>query len=110
MKLDKNKVYVKNGNATKAIPVEELIVNGKPLAEVLGETVALKRAYEQLITELKGCYVVKKDSSYIVEVDNELKRIDKLVLFEEQKTKFPLRFYKVENGKIVLDKRKVGAL
>lgn len=110
MNIDYSKVYVKNGNATKPVLVEKLIIDGKPLGELLGDVKKLHKAYNELTEQLKDCYIVKKDASYIIEVDNELKRIDSLKLFEDKKTKFGLEYYIVDKGEIVLNKKKVGAL
>ena len=110
MNIDYSKVYVKNGNATKPVLVDKLIIDGKPLGELLGDVKKLHKAYTELTEQLKDCYIVKKDASYIIEVDNELKRIDSLKLFEEKDTQFDLRFYEIKEGEIVLNKKKVGAL
>lgn len=110
MKIDYNRVYVKNGNATKAVPVEKLIINGLQLVDVLNELSTLKTAYNELTTELKECHIVKKDTEYIININNKLQRVQDLELYENIKTKLPLEFYKVENGKIVLNKKKVGVL
>lgn len=104
------KVAIKNKNEWKYIDAEDIMFNGERLGEIFARLDALHMAYDKLTNELKNCHVVPKDTQYIIQIDNELKRINDLKLFESIETKLPLRFYKVENNKIVEDKNKIGAL
>jgi hypothetical protein len=110
MKLKKDMVHVPFGSTTKILNVAELEIDGVPLQEIYDRQSNIEKLFEELIIELKDKHIVSKDASYIIEIDGKLQRVKDLKLFEEQATKFPLNFYKVEDGNIILDKKKVGAL
>ena len=101
------KVLIRKEGSTGSKKVSDLTIKGKKLGVLLGEVEQLRRAYEKLTTELKSAYIVKKDKAYIIEIDGELKRIKNLELFEESKLEYPLKFYKVEDGKLVKDEAKI---
>lgn len=103
------KVAVKNKSDIKYVDAEEVIIGERTLGSLLEEVEQAKAAVNHLIEELKGCIIVKKDQPYIVNI-GRLERVPKLEIYEDTKSKLPLRFYKVENGELVLDKKKVGAL
>lgn len=109
MKLDTSKVFVKYGSEGKWRDVNELTLNGVTIAEMFDTMQQTKQAFQDLMTELQGHYVVEEDASYIVEIEGKLYRT-KLNVLKDINTSMPLTFYKLENGKIVLDKKKVGAL
>lgn len=110
MKIRKDLIAVKNGNTIKYIKSDEIPVGDKTLADLFTEHEQLKSLMAELIDEIKDCYVVKKDTSYIVKIGDKLERIDKLELFEDTKTRLPLKMYKEKDGQIVVDKRKVSVL
>jgi len=109
MKLEKNKVFVKNGKATKPIDAREIIIGDRVLGDLIGELDQVKMAYEKLTNQLKDCYVVQKDKEILIEIDGQLQR-SKLKLYEDKELDYPLDYYIVENGEIKLNERKVAAL
>ena len=108
-KLDTSKTFVKFGETGKWRDVSELTVNGVTIEEMFNTMEQTKQAFQDLMTELQGHYVVEEDKTYIVEIEGKLYRT-KLNVVKDENTTMPLTFYKLENGKIVLDKKKVGAL
>lgn len=104
------KVAIKNKSEWKYVDAQDILVNDVKLGDLIARLDSLHQAYTQLTTELQNHYVVKKDTAYIVEIDNELKRVNELKLHEAIQTKFPIEFYKVVDNKIVLDKTKIGVL
>jgi hypothetical protein len=108
-KLYTSKVFVKFGSEGKFRDVNEVTVNGFTIEEMFSTMEQTKQAFQDLMTELQGHYVVEEEASYIVEIEGKLYRT-KLNVLKDENTTMPLTFYKLENGKIVIDKKKVGAL
>lgn len=110
MKIDYNKVFAKTTRDSTPVKVEDLLIDGVKLGDIIARVERLNEAYDNLCEELKDAYIVKKDTAYIVEIDKELKQVNELKLFEATKLKLPLKYYKVENGQLVPDKKKVGKI
>ena len=110
MKIETNKVFVKRGRESTAISAQDITIDGVTLGAMLFKLEELRKAYDNLTEELKGCYVIKKDSEYIVEVGHDLKQIKGSNVYGVQSLKHPLSMYTIKNGEIVVDKKKVGVL
>lgn len=104
------KVAIKNRNTLKYIDPKDIEVSGVTLEEFILQVAYTQELFRQLSDEVKNSHIVKKDTAYIIEIDGELKRIQSLNLFEESNKRFPLHFYEVKDGKIILNKKKVGAI
>jgi len=104
------KVAIKNKTEWKYIEAADLEIDGVKFSEVYEDLVNTKEKYNVLIKTLQNMFVVQKDTPYIIQVGDKLERVDKLVAFEADGLDKPLQFYKVEDGKIVLDNKKVGAV
>jgi hypothetical protein len=109
MKLRKDLIAVKNGNTFKYIDSKDILVGDKTLADVVAEHEEIKRLFQELINNVQDSYIVKKDTAYIIKINNKLQRIDKVELYEDVDNK-PLKLCKVEDGQIKLDKEKVAKL
>ena len=109
MKLRKDMTYVKFGDVGKWCKVSELEIDGVPLQELYDRQANVEHMFRELLEELNDHYIVKSDTTYIIELDGKLKRIKDLKLYEDKNTKLPLKFYKVEDGKLIKDNKKVGA-
>jgi hypothetical protein len=110
MKIDYGRVFVPFGKDSKKVGVNDLELGDLKLGDLLAHVHALQTAYDSLVEQLKTCHIVKKDTDYIIEVDNELKRVKDLKLVADTRLEMPLKFYKIEDGNIVVDKKKVGRL
>lgn len=104
------KVFIKNGRDSKPIDVEHLEINGQKLSDILIEVKQLKQAYTSLTEQLKTCHIIQKEKEYLIDIGGQIKKVDKLKLVEKQETQYPLKFYKIVNGQLILDKEKVGAI
>ena len=109
-KLDTSRVAVPFGSEYKARLVEELQINGMTLKEVFEDYAHTKEVLADLLEQLKDHYIVKEDTPYIVNINDKPVRVDSLQVYKVEDTRLPLSFYKIENGKITVDKKKVGAL
>ena len=87
------------------------VADGVTLMDLLNEQKLIKNIFSDLINEVQDSYIVKKDTPYIIQLGDRLERINELVLAEDMDTKMPLSMYeKIEDGKLILNKKKVGAL
>jgi len=114
MKIDKSLVAAKFGQGMKWVKFKEMLVEDMTIEErfaVLEQGYkALMESHESLIVTLKDSIIVREDTPYIIAIDNEIQVVDKLELYKKEDLQYPERFYKVVDGKIVVDKKKVGAL
>ena len=110
VKLQKDLVFVKYGSEGKWIKAHDIELNGMTLKEVFEDYAHTKEVLADLLEQLKGHYIVKEDTPYIVNINDKPVKVDSLEVYKVEDTRLPLSFYKIENGKIVLDKKKVGAL
>lgn len=104
------KIAIKNKSELRYVDAESITINGERLDVVFNKLDILTKAYEQLTEELKDCYIVKKDTKYLVDIDGEVKRVSKLKIHENVNTSLNLRLYEIREGKLVPNKRKVGSL
>ena len=110
--VETTKIFVKNakGGEGRWLSADQLRVNGMSIEDIMKKLSQVEKTFELLIEELKKCYIVKKDKEYIIDIENDLKRVKDLKLYEVQDLKLPLKFYQIENSQIVVNKKKVGAL
>ena len=104
------KIAIKNKNTFKYVDAESIEVDGVALSEVIKSQRKVEQLFMELVDNLQDKHIVKSDAPYIVKVGDELKRVDKLVIFEDVDTKLPLRFYELKDGEIVMNNRKVASL
>lgn len=104
------KVAIKNKSELKYIDSSLVEVDGITLTELFTIVANQNAIVKELLDELKESHIVKKDTAYIIQLDNKLQHIDKLEIVEAQETKFPLRYYEIEDSKLKLNKKKVVAL
>lgn len=104
------KVAIKNKTEWKYIDAGLVEINGKPLANVYDELKLLKLTYQRLIQELNNKFIVDKDAPYIVQIGDKLELVEKLLVHEAKDLDKPLEYYKVVNGQLVVDNKKVGAV
>lgn len=104
------KVAIKNKTEWAYIDSKDIEVDGVTLAEVYHRLNTAEAIVATLIKELQGKFIVNHDQPYILRVGDELKELDKLDVFEAKELQFPLKYYKVVNGSLVVDKKKVGAV
>lgn len=101
-------ITVKQGSKTLMKELHEINYKGQSV-EVLEQN--LKKVYEHIndlvLTLEKGTFV-QSDKKYIVEIDGELKQVESLKVFGYEELEKDIKWYKVENNKIVLDKNKIG--
>jgi hypothetical protein len=104
------KVAIKNKSEWKYIDSKDVEVDGVTLADVYQRLNDAEAVVAQLISELRNKFIVEHDQPYIVRLGDSLHEVDKLEVFEAKDLEFPLKYYKVVNGKLVVDKKKVGAV
>jgi Uma2 family endonuclease len=110
IKTDYSIIPFKHGSEYKNGKAELLQIKGVPLYTIYDRQSNLEHIVAELLEELKGYHLVKKDTAYIVNLGDKLARVESLELYEDKKTDLPLEFYEVEDGKLVLNNKKVGAL
>jgi len=104
------KVPIKYKSTQKYIEVKDLDVQGVTLEQVVKSYAKLQDLFVGLLTEIEDCYLVKKDATYLIEIEGEIKRIQDLKLLEDSELRWPLDYYEIVDGKITLNKKKVVAL
>ena len=104
------KIAIKNKREMKYIDSEKLEVGDISLLELYNLVNKQNEIINSLLDSIKDSHIVKKDTAYIIQLDNELKEIDKLEIVAVEDLKYPLRFYTLEDGELKLNKKKVVAL
>jgi hypothetical protein len=104
------KVAIKNKSEWTFIDAKDVEVDGVKLGDVYERLNHTEAIVSQLISELRNKFIVEHEQPYIVRLGDTLHEVDKLEVFEAKDLEFPLKYYKVVNGKLVVDKKKVGAV
>jgi len=104
------KVAIKNKSEWTFIDAKDVEIDGVTLGEVYQKLDTAEKVVAQLISELRNKFIVEHDQPYIVRLGDSLHEVDKLEVFEAKDLQFPLKYYKVVNGELVVDKKKVGAV
>ena len=98
------------GGEIKYVSADEIEVGGMTLAKLFNRAAQIEAAYNKLTKHLEKCIIVDADKTYLIEIDEQLHRVDRLKLYDDIRNDVPLQFYTIENGRITLDKKKVGVL
>lgn len=106
------KIAVKNKSEMKYIPSEDLKVQGVSLQQLYAHMAHLENLFKTVLDEIDNSYIVPKDKEYLININGEVKHIDKLELVAVEELRFPLSAYSIEKDEngvnhIVLNKRKV---
>ena len=104
------KVAIKNKSEMKYIDTNDIRVGEVSLGELANIIEEQNNIMIEFFEHMKGTYLVKKDTPYIIKLQDRLVEIDKLEIVAIEKLKYPLRFYDLIDGELVLNKKKVVAL
>lgn len=104
------KIAIKNKSEMKYIDVEDLKVGDITFEELLNVVEEQNNIMIELLEQIKGSYLVKKDTPYIIKLNDRLEQIDKLEIVAVEKLKYPLRFYNMEDLELKLDRKKMVTL
>jgi hypothetical protein len=99
-----DKVYIRHKRDSKPIDADKVDFGDMTFNDLKVSYQKMYGAYTELIKELKKCYVIKKDTTYIQEINDELHRVDSIKLFENVDTTLPLKLCEVRDGEIKLKK------
>lgn len=103
------KVAIKNKREMKYIDAKDVIINNTlSLNDIYERQLTLEKMFNDLVELLKKNIIVNSDKEYVIEIDGKLKKIEKLKLYDVPVEKIDLKLYKVLDGKLVLDKNKIG--
>ena len=108
MNEDYSKVHIKMGKMSKPVDAQEIIVGDKKLGDLLAEYETMQALWKEMSETLKDCFVVRENDDIIVALDDKLQKGQLKALKPDKGEN--VRIMKVENGKIVEDKQKVGSL
>lgn len=108
MKKKLNKVFVPFGDASRSVDVKDIKIDEKRLGDLLYEFEEYKQAYLNLIETLKDKVIVDKENDLIIALDDNIYRGRIKALKIDEGENVP--YMKVENGKLVKDKKKVGKI
>lgn len=100
------KVAIKGKGELKYVDAENLLIKGEPITKVFEEIELLREAYEKLVHTIRNSTIIRDGD--ILSLNGELKEVKDPKVFEKPSKNLVL--YKVENGKLILDKRKVGVV
>lgn len=106
MKTDYSRVHAVKGKESAKVKVSDLDIGGMTLGELIEEHQKYKEAYWKMVEAMKNKVVLSQDDELIVALDDKIMRgkISAVKLDEGEK----IALMKVEDGKIVKDKKKVG--
>jgi hypothetical protein len=104
------KVAIKNKSEMKYIETSKIQVGDVSLLELYNLVSRQQDIIKSLLDQIKDSYIVKKDTAYIIKLENELREIDKLEIVAVEKLKYPLRLYELVDGELKLYKKKVVTL
>lgn len=104
------KIAIKNKSEMKYIDSGKLTVGDLTLEELYNLVDRQQHLIKAMFDEIKDSHIVKKDTAYIIQLENELREITKLEIVAVEELKYPLRFYELEDGELKLNKKKVAVL
>lgn len=102
------KIAIKNKSEWKYIDSQDLMIGNVRFGDIYDEVDRLRAEVRGLTKVLNDHFLVKKDNQYVVDVDGQLTLVKSLHLYEPPKDNINLKLYKVENGRLVIDTRKIG--
>ena len=104
------RVAVKQKGKTELTYVEpkDILLGEATLETLIARLTQLEDAYKVLINKLtQNTTLIQKGDT--VEINGKLEQVDTIQVFVENIEK-PLKFYKIEEGQLVLDPKKVGII
>ena len=103
------KVAIKNKRELRYVDAKDLeIKDGLTVHDVYEQMLTLEQSLKHLTDVVKEHHLVRKDKDYIIEVDNQLKRIKRLKLYDVPNGHVDLKLYRVVDGELIIDKNKIG--
>ena len=108
MKVEYDKVFVPNGKSSKKVSAENIKWGKYTTQELVEKIENVEKKHNELLALLKDKVIVSREDELIVAIDNQLHK-GKITHVQQYKGE-NLKLYKIEDGKIVVDKKKVGAL
>ena len=100
------KIAIKGKGELKYVDAENVLVRGKPLSKIFDHVDELTQAYQSLENLLANKTIIKEGD--VVLNDEKLVEVKNPQVFENPKK--PLHMYHVVDGKLKINKKKVGAL
>lgn len=100
------KIAIKGKGELKYVDAENLLIRNKPITHILQEMERLHDAYEKLVYTIRNSTIVRKGD--IVVLNDQIQEVQNITVFE--KPEKDIKLYKVQDGKLVLDNKKVGAI
>jgi hypothetical protein len=104
------KVAIKNKSEMKYVDSDNIRVGDVTLGELANVVEEQNNIMIEFFEHMKGQHLVKKDTPYIIKLQDRLVEIDKLEIVAVEKLRYPLRMYDLIDGELVLNKKKVVAL
>jgi len=104
------RIAVKQKGKTELTYVEpkDILLGEATLETLIARLTQLEDAYKVLINKLtQNTTLIQKGDT--VEINGKLEQVDTIQVFVENIEK-PLKFYKIEEGQLVLDPKKVGII
>ena len=102
------KLIQREKGTNKPIESEKVKIDNMTLGELKQSLENVQQKHNELLELLKDKVIISKDDELIVAINDKLKvgKITHAQLYKGENVKL----YKIENGNIVVDKKKVGAL
>ena len=102
------KIAVKNKSEWRYVDSKDLTVDGFKLSDVFERMRLLEQQLNSVLGVLNNHFLVKEDNNYVIEVDGKLKLVKGLKIYQPPHGDVDLKLYTVKNGKLVVDKKKIG--
>lgn len=102
------KIAVKNKSEWRYVDSKDLTVDGFKLSDVFERMRLLEKQLDSVLAILDKHFLVKEDNNYVVEVNGKLKLIKGLKIYQPPQENIDLKLYTVKDGKLVVDKKKIG--
>lgn len=102
------KIAVKNKSEWRYVDSKDLTVDGFKLSDVFARMRTLEQELNSVLDVLNKHFLVKEGNNYVVEVDGQLKLVKGLKVYQPPQEGIDLKLYTVKNGKLVVDKKKIG--
>ena len=104
------KVAIKNKSEMKYIDSAKIQIGNITLEELANIVNKQNEIIKDLLEQIKHSHLVKKDTPYIIKLQDKLVKIDKLEIVAVEKLPYALRMYEMKDGELKLDKKKVVAI
>ena len=100
-------VYKKGLVEPSKVDPQDLKLGNRTLGDILSYVEDLENGVRHLTDLLEHSTIIRKGD--VVGVNGTVHKVEDIKVFKDQ-PKHDLRWYKVENGELVLDKKKVGVI